>query len=99
MRRALGLVAVMLDVRLGCLGGVMRGVLVMPVSGVGVVGGGLVVALLVVVGGRAMMSRGVVVVLRCLAMMGCCFLGHSPSLAVPESGRAGGSYRANVIAV
>ena len=74
----------MLDVRLGGLGRVMRGVLVMPLRGVSVMGGGLVVALLVVVRGRAMMSRGVLVMFRRLAMMGCCFLGHDSSFAVSE---------------
>jgi len=99
MRRALGLVAVVLDVRLGGLGGVMRGVLVMPVCRMGVVGGGLMVARFVVLRRRTMMFRGVFVVLRCLPMMGCCFLRHDSSLVVRESGRAGGSYRADVSAV
>jgi len=77
---SLGLVTVMLDVLLGGLGGVMRGVVQMSLGGVGVVGGQFMVAGFVVLGGFAMMASGVVVVFGCLVMMFCGLLGHESSL-------------------
>jgi hypothetical protein len=72
--------AVMLGVVLGGLGCVMRGVVKVALSGVGVMGCRLVVTSFVVLGRFAMMTGGVVVVFRCLEMVLCCLLGHVSSL-------------------
>jgi hypothetical protein len=56
--------------------GMMRGVVEVAFGDVPVVARFFVIARLMVFGGRAMMLGGAFVVLRCLAMMICCFLGH-----------------------
>lgn len=66
--------AVVLDVELGGLCGVVDCVLVMAVSGVSVMCGGFMVAGLVVLGGVAMMLCGVSEVLGGLVMMLGCLL-------------------------
>jgi hypothetical protein len=55
---------------------VVCGVVVMTGRRVGVVGGRLVVALFVVLGRLVVMPGGMFVVMRCFAMVLCCFLGH-----------------------
>ncbi len=69
----------MFDVLLGRFRGVMRSVMEVALSRVGVVRRGLVIAGFVMFGGLAMMSSGVLVVLGCLGMMFCCLLGHVSS--------------------
>jgi hypothetical protein len=68
------LTAVVLDVRLGGLGGVMVSVFIVPVRSMRVVGCPLVVASLVVLGRLPMVSCRVFMMFGCLYMMLGCFL-------------------------
>ncbi|MGH9773539.1 MAG: hypothetical protein ACRD50_01170 [Candidatus Acidiferrales bacterium] len=72
--RSFRLVPVVLDVKLGCLGGVVSRMVMMALSCVCVMGGRFMVARFVVFGGFAMMSRRVLVMFCCFAMMLCCLL-------------------------
>jgi hypothetical protein len=79
LSRGLGLVAVMLDVCLGCFGAVVGGVVEMSLCAMGVMGRCFVAAGLMVAGRFAMMLRRVLVMVGCQVMMlGCCF-GHGES--------------------
>jgi len=80
-----GLLSVMFCVELGCLGGVMRRVVQVPLGRVRVVRGCFVVSALVVLGGLTMMSRGVVVVFCCLVMVFGCLLRHLSLLSISGS--------------
>jgi hypothetical protein len=73
-------VPVVLDVKFGCLAGVMSCVLMMPMRGVCVMGSDFVVSRLMVLGRFAMMSRRVLVMLRCFVMMLCGLFRHSSSV-------------------
>lgn len=64
--------AVVLDVQFGGFGGVMGGVVRVPLRRVGVVSGCHVVTRLVMLSGVAMVLRGVLVVLGRFVMMLCC---------------------------
>ncbi len=80
-----GLVAVMLDVRLGRFCAVMRGMMKMTLRGMSVVRGRFVIPCLMVLGRFAMMPRRVLVMFRRFDMMLCRLLGHKFSLM--RSGR------------
>jgi hypothetical protein len=82
-----GLVAVVFDVGLGGFGGVVRGVLQMAVSGVGVMRSSFVVAGFVVLRGGTVMSCGVLVVLGGFAVMFGGLLAHV-RLLIQNSDRA-----------
>jgi hypothetical protein len=71
--------AVGFGVVLGGFGGVMRGVMEMAVSRVGVMGGNVMIAGLIVLGGLTVMSRGVFMMLSGLAMMLDRMSGHGSS--------------------
>ncbi len=64
---------VVFHVRLGGLGGVMAGVLMMAVREVGVMRGGFVLACFVMLGGFLVMARRVFVVLGCCVVVFGCF--------------------------
>jgi hypothetical protein len=68
------LVAVRLNVMLGCVTGVLNGMGVMGVGQVRVVGGFFVIAFRVMLGGCMVMARGVLMVLRCLRVVLSCFV-------------------------
>jgi hypothetical protein len=74
----------MLDVQLGRLRGMMRGVVLVALGTVGVVRGCFVVAGLVLLGGLAVMSRCVLVVFGCLVMVFYRLFGHLSSLDFGE---------------
>jgi len=69
----------MLGVKFGGFGGVMHSVVMMAIGNVRVMGGEVMVPRFVVARGFAMMSGGVLMVVRCFAMMLGCFLGHGSS--------------------
>jgi len=64
---------VMVSVVFAGLFGMMRGVIEVPFSDVRVVARLFMIAILMVFGGGEMVFGGELVVLRCLAMMVCCF--------------------------
>jgi hypothetical protein len=70
---------VMLDVRLGCFGGVVRGMVVMAVGQVRVMRGQFVSAGLVMVSCFLVVPGCMFVMFCCLVMMFRCLLGHSES--------------------
>ena len=70
------LVAMVLGVRLGRLGRMMRRVVRVPVRGMGMVRGRFVVTGVVVRGRLVMVTRRVLVMFRCFAMVVRCLLGH-----------------------
>jgi hypothetical protein len=80
---------VVFDVKLGGFGGVMGGVMMMAMSGVGVMRGEMMIAGFVVACGFAMMAGRVFVMLGCFVMMFGCLLGHFVLLDVWGIGRAG----------
>ncbi len=59
---------------LGSVLGVFRGMNVVAVSQVRVVGGCLVVAVKMVSGGFVVVARSVLMMFRCLGVMMCCFV-------------------------
>jgi hypothetical protein len=69
----------MLDVRLGCFGGVVRGMVMMAVGQVRVMRGQLMSAGLVMVRCFLVVPRCVFVMFCCLVMMFRCLFGHSES--------------------
>jgi hypothetical protein len=69
----------MFDVQLCGLGGVMCGVVQVPLGRVRVMGGQFVGSRFVMLCGFAMMAGRVVVVLGCFVMMLRCLVGHVPS--------------------
>ena len=71
-----GGLAVMVSVVFAGLFSMVCGVVEVPFGYVRVVARLFMIASFVVFGGGAMMFGGEVVVLRCLAMMVCCFYGH-----------------------
>jgi hypothetical protein len=71
---------VVLDVRLGGFGGVMRSVLMMAVREMRVMRGQFVLAVLVVLGGGFMMARRMFMMLGRCVMMLCCYFGHNSSM-------------------
>jgi hypothetical protein len=82
--------AVVLRVRLGRFGCVMRCVLQMPVCRVRMVRRRQMIIGLVMFGGFAMVPSRVLVVLRCLVVMFSCLFGHRPSSAwIWAEGREG----------
>jgi hypothetical protein len=78
----------MLGMLLGGFGGVMRGVMKMPLSRVGVMGRSLVIAGFVMPCSFAVMTSRVFVVFGCLGVVLGCLLGHV-SLLEFTAGRAG----------
>jgi len=64
----------MFDMRLGCFRSVVRCVLMVTVSQVGMMGCRLVFACLMVLGGFLVVACRMLVVLCCLVMMLCCCL-------------------------
>jgi hypothetical protein len=72
----LGLVPVMLCVQLGRLARMVRGVVGVPVSGVGVVRSGFMVTGFMVLGSFPMMTGRVLMMLGSLVVMLCGLLGH-----------------------
>jgi hypothetical protein len=72
----LGGLAVMVSVVFAGLFGMMSGVVEVPFGDERVVARLFMIASLMVFGGGAMVFSGEFVVLRCLAMMVCCFYGH-----------------------
>lgn len=68
--------AVMVGVEFAGFFGMMRGVVEVPLGDVRMVARFFMTAGLMLFGGGAMVFGGEVVVLRCLAMMVCCFYGH-----------------------
>jgi hypothetical protein len=71
-----GGLVVMVSVVFAGLFGMMRGVVEVPFGDVRVMARFFMIASLMVFGGGAMVFGGEFVVLRCLAMMVCCFYGH-----------------------
>ena len=71
-----GGLAVMVSVVFAGLFGMMRGVVEVPFSDVRMVARFFMIASLMVFGGGAMMFGGEFVVLRCLAVVVCCFYRH-----------------------
>lgn len=65
-----------LEVVFGGVLGVLRGVKMVGVGKVSVVGGGFVVAVGVMLGGFMVMACSVLVMLRCLSVMMGCLAGH-----------------------
>jgi hypothetical protein len=63
------LVAMMLGVELAGLGGVVRGMMVVPVGDMGMMGGGHMIVVVMVLGGQTMMMGRLVVMLGGLAVM------------------------------
>jgi hypothetical protein len=78
----------MLDVQLGCLGGMVGGVMRVAVSGVSVMSGGLMIAFFVVPCGLSVMPGGVLVMFGCFVMMLCGVLGHAVLLRIGPGGTA-----------
>jgi hypothetical protein len=74
----------MLDVQLGRLRRMVRGVVLVALGSVSVVRGCFVVAGFVVPRGLAMMSSCVLVVFGCLVMVFCRLFGHPSSLEFRE---------------
>lgn len=70
----LSLVPVVFDMRFGCLFGMVRCMMHMPLSGMGVMTGCFVVSIFMVPGCFSMVSCCVLVMFCCLMMMLCCFL-------------------------
>jgi len=66
----------MLDVRLGCLRGVVHRVLMVTVGKMGMVCCGFVLSVFVVFCGLLMVPGRVFVMFCCLVMMLCCLLRH-----------------------
>jgi len=64
-----GFVAVMLGMQLARFGGVMRGVMMMPVRHLGVMGGHHMIFVVMMFGGLVVMLGGLLVMLSSLAMM------------------------------
>ena len=72
-------VAVRLNVVLGCLLSMLRGVNVVAMGEVRVMRGSFMVPFGVMAGGFAVVARSVLVVLRCLVVMMCSFVRHANS--------------------
>jgi hypothetical protein len=73
-------VPVVLDMQFGRFGGVMGGMMRVPLRRVCMMCGYCVVAFFVMLGGFAMVNRRVLMVLRCLVMMRCCLFRHGRPL-------------------
>ena len=75
--------SVVLDVGLGCFGGMMGCMLMVAMGHLRVMCRGLVLSGFMVAGGFSVVTSRVFVVFRCLVMMVCCLCRHS----FPPTGR------------